>query len=60
MQTYTFYSIGRPDKHIEIAATTDAEARQICMIELYGRRPDNIVPHAPNYSGRGLVLVRVQ
>lgn len=39
-------------------ARDEAEARKLAMIKRYGSSPDAIAPHAPNYQGLGLILIR--
>jgi hypothetical protein len=54
MKTYTFSSTSN---HITVKANSETEARRLAMIEKYGEKPDSIIPHAPNYSGHGLILI---
>lgn len=54
--TYEFQS-HHGDKKTTVLATNEDEARRLAMCALWGTAPDNITPHAPKYSGIGLMLV---
>jgi len=42
-----------------VEAANEDEARKEAMIQRWGEQPDAVVPHAPNYKGRGLDVKRV-
>lgn len=39
-----------------IEADDEREARRLAMVAKYGLEPNDIVPHAPDYEGRGLLI----
>lgn len=57
MKTYeAFFKTGSSEI---ISATDEAEARRRAMVSRYGDRPNAVVPHAPQYNGKGLSVFEV-
>jgi hypothetical protein len=54
MNTYEF--AGVDGVLITVRAKTEEDARRFAMVKRWGRTPDEVVPHAPDYKGRGLWL----
>lgn len=59
-QEYTFMTGSFTDSEVTVIAASEQSARRRAMVQIWGSIPDRVTPHAPNYEGQGLSLLRTR
>ena len=54
-----FNFVSHSGQEVVVEAKDEKTARRLAMIHFHGKRADDIIPHAPDYDGRGLMGGRV-
>ena len=60
MQRFVFAPKAFTLAETAVVAPDLASARRKAMVLRWGSAPDAVVPHAPNYLGKGLVLIKAE